>query len=83
MKNNIFDYTKETKNNSSGKVGVYWRSERQMFETKIDVNGVQYYLYSSPYITDCIKIRKAAETAVRKGTFDSFYRKFKLMYGRR
>lgn len=52
--------------------GVYYRKDRMAWCAEISYKGKLYYLFISPYKSICVKIRIAAEQAIRKGNFEEF-----------
>lgn len=62
---------KNNKNNRSGHKGVYWNSQKQMWEAAIKIDYKKYHLCFSSDITECVRARKKAEEAVRKGEMPS------------
>ena len=59
--------------NTSGRVGVAWHKDKQIYQARIRVNSVEYHLGQFKNIEDAIAIRKEAEKNKADGTFDEWH----------
>ena len=74
LKEHIYSKTLNS-NNRSGIKGVFWNSQKQMWQAKIKYDYKNYHLCFSDDIRICAAARKEAERAVQNGTFLRYYGK--------